>query len=152
MLKIKINNNYMSKLFSKFINRLIFLNLKQKIENFIQYGFFYWKKQLNSISIFYFFEALLKVRPLVGFYSYIIKKKNKKKIKIKPYFMNFLARWQKAIYWLSRSIKMQNEKIYLNFINEIYNIIFFEKGNTIKQKMKFYKTIILFKTSKNYKW
>lgn len=154
MLKIKKNHIYNSKLILKFINTLIFLNLKKKIEKLLIYGFFYWKKQLNTIPLFYFFEALLKLRPVMGFYIFIIIKKKKKKIKIKPHFMNFWARWQKAIYWLTHSIKFNNDKIKFSFnlINELYNIVFFEKSNSINQKIKYYKTILLFKTSKNYLW
>jgi hypothetical protein len=50
------------------------------------------------MPLFFFFQALLSVRPVIGFYLYIIKKKQKKTIKIKPYYMSFLGRWQKAIY------------------------------------------------------
>lgn len=41
MLKIKKNHIYNSKLILKFINTLIFLNLKKKIEKLLIYGFFY---------------------------------------------------------------------------------------------------------------
>ncbi len=152
MLKTKKDQLYFSNLFLKFINTLIFCNLKLKIETWIYNCFFYWKRQLNSIPLFYFFESLLKVRPLIGFYIYAIKKKNKKRLKIKPYFMRYPARWQKAIYWLSRSVKIEKEKLFFNLINELYCIVFLEKSNTLRQKMKYYKTILLFKTSKNFKW
>jgi ribosomal protein S7 len=154
MLKIKNENVYISKLLLKFINTFIFKNLKIKIEKLIYFSFFYWKKELNTIPIYYFFETIFQVRPLIGFYIYIIKKKKKKKIKIKPYFMNFLSRWQKAIYWLTRSIKIElgKQKFYFSIINEFYRVIFLGKSNTLQQKIKFYKTILLFKTSKNYKW
>ena len=154
MLKIKTDNIFISKLFHKFINHLIYTSLKIKIEKLILFSFFYWKKQLNSIPLFYFFEALLKVRPLIGFYIFIIKNKKQQKIKIKPYFMNLYSRWQKAIYWFSRSLKMETGKLNLPyiFINELYNIVFLEKSNTLVQKIKYYKTILLFKTSKNYNW
>lgn len=154
MLKTKKDYIYNSKLLLKFINTLIFLNLKKKIEKLLIFSFFYWKKQLNTIPIFYFFESLLKLRPVMGFYIFVIIKKKKKKIKIKPHFMNFWARWQKAIYWLTRSIKFDKEKTKFSFIlmNELYNIVFFEKSNSINQKTKHYKTILLFKTTKNYLW
>jgi hypothetical protein len=42
--------------------------------------------------VFYFFEALLKLKPVMGFYLFIITKKQKKKIKIKPHFMGLSAR------------------------------------------------------------
>ena len=152
MLKIKTENVYLSKLILKFINILIFVTLKTKMEKFLYFSFFYWKKLLNTIPLFYFFETLLKIRPVIGFYIYIIKINKKNKIKIKPYFMTFTARLQKAIYWLSRSIKIEKEKLSFNIINEFYNIVFFNRSNALLQKMKFYKTILLFKTSKRYKW
>lgn len=152
MINNKVESVYFSKIFIKFLNSFIFFTLKLKIEKNIFFSFFYWKKQLNTICIFYLFESLFKIRPLIGFYIYIIKKKKKKKIKIKPYFLTFWARWQKAIYWLSRSIKIQVENFCFNIINEFYNIIFFDHSNALLQKIKYYKTILLFKTSKHYKW
>lgn len=154
MYLIKNKNLYSSNLYSKFINNLIYTNIKNKIENLIQYSFYYWKKLLGNSCFFYFLESLLKIRPLIGFYVYIVKKKKKKQIKIKPYFMSFKNRWQKAIYWLSRSLKMDIGKhnISVNIINEIYNIVFLDKSNSLKQKTKYYKTILSFKSSKNFKW
>ena len=92
MYLIKRDNIFLSKLFSKFINNLIYTNLKKKINNIIFNSFYYLKKLLGTNSIFFFFESLIKLRPLVGFYVYVIKKKKKKSIKIKPHFMNFKNR------------------------------------------------------------
>ena len=154
MLLIKKSNLYTSHLFNKFINKLIYKNLKKKIEHLIYNSFFYWKKLLGNSSVFYFFESLLKIRPLINFYIYTVKKKKKKQIKIKPYFMSFRNRWHKAIYWLSRSLKMDigKQNIIINMINELYNINFLDKSQSLKQKAKHYKTILSFKTSKNFKW
>ena len=152
MIKNNVESVYLSKIFLKFINSFIFLHLKIKIEKQIFVSFFFWKRQLNTVCLFYLFESLLKIRPLIGFYIYVIKKKRKKKIKIIPYFLTLWARWQKAIYWLSRSIKMQKLKFSFKIINELYNLIIFENSNALTQKWKYYKTIILFKTSKHYKW
>lgn len=150
----KKNNIFFSKLISKLINNLIYNNLKKKIENLIYLSFFYWKKYLGTSPIYFFFESVLKLRPLVGFYIYVAKKKKKKRIKIKPYFMNFKNRWLKAIFWFSRSLKidMGRQNLPVNIINEIFSIIFLEKGHSLKQKAKYYKTILSFKTSKNFKW
>ncbi len=41
MLKTKTDHLYMSKLFLKFLNTLIFFNLKLKMEKLIYLGFFY---------------------------------------------------------------------------------------------------------------
>jgi len=89
----------------------------------------------------------------MGFYVYIIKKKNKKKIKIKPYYMSFKGRWLKAIYWLTRAIKMEQDrqKFYLNVLDELYGVVMLGKSKALKQKIKFYQTILKFKSSKNYK-
>ena len=154
MYLIKKDNIFLSKLFSKFINNLIYTNLKKKINNIIFNSFYYWKKLLGTNSIFFFFESLIKLRPLVGFYVYVIKKKKKKSIKIKPHFMNFKNRWLKAIFWLSRSLKINISKnsLLINFINELYSIVFLDRGNSLQQKTKYYKTILSFKTSKNFKW
>ena len=154
LLKLKRDNIYMSKLFLKFINSFIFTSLKFKMEKLIYNTFFFWKKQLNIIPLFFLFEALFKIRPLIGFYIYIVKTKQNKKIKIKPHFMPFEARWKKAIYWLSRSIKIDRDKqsFFSNIINEVLNITTLEKGISLQQKIKYYKTILSFKTSKNYIW
>lgn len=151
---IKHENIYMSKLLLKFINAFLFTNLKIKIEKLVYYSFFYWKKQSNNLALFYLFEALFKIRPLIGFYIYIIKTKQTKKIKIRPYFMPFEARWQKAIYWFSRSIKMENQKqsFLLTVSDELYNVTQLDKSSSLSQKIKYYKTILSFKTSKNYTW
>jgi len=41
MLKIKKDYIYMSKLLLKFLNTLIFLNFKRKMEKLLIFGFFY---------------------------------------------------------------------------------------------------------------
>lgn len=53
--------------------------------------FFFEKKPIKHHH-FFFFQALLEVRPLIGFYLYISKKKQKKIIKIKPYYLSFIGR------------------------------------------------------------
>lgn len=154
MLKTKIDYLYMSQLFLKFLNTLIFFNLKLKMEKLIYLSFFYWKKKYKTTPLFFFFQALLSVRPLIGFYLYIIKKKQKKTIKIKPYYMSFLGRWQKAIYWFTRIFKIEHTKKGLSHIilYEIYNITYNNLSPILKQKIKFYQTILFFKSTKNYKW
>lgn len=154
LLKTKIEYIYMSKLFLKFLNTLIFFNLKIKIEKFIYVSFFLWKKTYKTTPLFFFFQALLEVRPLIGFYLYISKKKQKKIIKIKPYYLSFIGRWQKAIYWFTRGLKtnLYMHGFYTSFVQELFNITYLNVSNVLKQKLKFYQTILLFKSTKNYKW
>lgn len=154
MLKTKIDHLYMSKLFLKFLNTLIFFNLKLKMEKLIYLSFFYWKKKYKTAPLYFFFQALLAVRPLIGFYLYVIKKKQKKTIKIKPYYMSFSGRWQKAIYWFTRIFKIEHTTKGLSngIMYEIYNISYAHSSPVLKQKIKFYQTILFFKSTKNYKW
>lgn len=154
MLKAKMDFLYMSKLFLKFLNTLIFFNFKLKMENLIYASFFFWKKKYKTTPLFFFFQALLTARPLIGFYLYIIKKKQKKTIKIKPYYMSFKGRWQKAIYWFTRFFKIEHTRTGLitTIIYEIYNITYSNVSSILKQKIKFYQTILFFKSTKNYKW
>lgn len=62
------------------------------------FSIFYWKKHGLGTFMYYFLEALLKVRPLIGLYTYIIKNKKRIIIKICPHYMAFIARWRKALY------------------------------------------------------
>ena len=39
-----------------------------------------------------------------------------------------------------------------NITNELLDTINTEKSNSVQQKVKYYKTILRFKTSKNYTW
>lgn len=41
--------------------------------------------------------------------------------------------------------------MYFNIINELYDVVFFDKSNALCQKIKHYKTILMFKSSKNLK-
>ena len=151
---LKKDNIYMSKLLLKFTNLFIYTNLKKKVEKKIYISFFFWKKQFNYNPLFFFFESLLKLRPILGFYIYIVKKKKIKKIKIKQFFMKFNNRWKKAIYWISRSIKIIKNDITfaIAITNELYNISILNGGQALLQKSKHYKALTVHKTSKNLRW
>jgi hypothetical protein len=40
---------------------------------------------------------------------------------------------------------------YTSFVQELFNITYLNVSNVLKQKLKFYQTILLFKSTKNYK-
>lgn len=62
------------------------------MEKLILVSFFLWKKAFFVLPILSMYEALVKIRPLVGFYLYFIKKKRKKIFKIIPYYMSIISR------------------------------------------------------------
>lgn len=68
--------------------------------------------------------------------------------------MTFMGRWQKAIYWFTRVFKIEQTKkgLYNIILQEIYNITCLNVSPILKQKIKFYQTILFFKSTKNYKW
>lgn len=149
----KRDNIFQSKLFLKFINNWCFLKLKIKIEQNVYQACFYWKKYLGFLFILYFFESIITIRPLIGFYRYIIKKKRRKIIKIIPHYMSYYSRWNKGIFWFVRSIQIRYEnKLYLKVINELFDINFLKISSAIKHKLLNYKIVVLYKSSKNYKW
>lgn len=150
---LNYDGHYLSTIFLKFINNWIFWRVKAKMEKLILVSFFLWKKAFFVLPILSMYEALVKIRPLVGFYLYFIKKKRKKIFKIIPYYMSIISRWRKAVYWLSLSIKSSFYTSILNRIfHEFYSINFFQKSKAINQKYKYYKLILLHKSSKHYKW
>jgi len=68
--------------------------------------------------------------------------------------MSFSGRWQKAIYWFTRIFKIEHTTKGLSngVMYEIYNISYANNSPVLKQKIKFYQTILFFKSTKNYKW
>jgi len=63
--------------------------MKLRAEKIIYHACFSLKKFLFVIPVFYLIEALLKIRPLVGFKLYKSKKKRKKLLKLSPYYIPF---------------------------------------------------------------
>jgi len=64
--------NYIEGIFStrwisKFINKWFFIGEQQKVEGFLYASFFLIKKKLKIAPVFFFFEALEKLKPIVGF-------------------------------------------------------------------------------------
>jgi len=108
---------------------------------------------LGLIPQVYVSAAIGKLRPSVGFYLYIIKKRRKKVFKVRPYYMPYSVRWQKSMSWIRMAISNRNEnKFYLRLLNEVYLVLFYTKGFSLALKTKHYKIILLYKSSKHYKW
>jgi ribosomal protein S7 len=110
---------------------------------------------LNCCPIFFFFEVLEKIKPSIGLKFYKKKHKKKKftKVTATPLFLTLSAQYRKAIYWLSKSIKVRHEKkLILKIVNELYGINFLNVGESLKKKTEYYKFGVMFKVTKRFKW
>lgn len=155
-----INNFYIegifrSKWFSKLINHWFFSGLHYKAEKLFYLSFYLLKSKLNCCPIFFLFEALEKIKPIVGLKIY--KKKHKKKKMIKttaiPFFLTISLQYKKAIFWLSKSIQLRFEKkLTAKISNELYAINILNGGESLKKKKECYKYAVMFKTAKRFKW
>jgi len=132
----------------------IFLCIRFRIEKFSNEILFLWKKKLNCPFIFFFLEAIYKLKPILGYNLFIVKKKNRKKlIKIHPFLLNERMRTNRAIFWLCRAIKLRVEFSFtLKVLCEIFSINFLHTSLALLQKIKSYTIISVNKTSKNYLW
>lgn len=108
------------------------------------------KSKLNCCPIFFFFEALEKIKPIIGLKFY--KQKKRIKITVIPYFLTLASQYKKAIFWISKAIKLRFEKKLISKIsNELYAINVLNLGESLKKKKECYKYAIMFKTVKRFK-
>lgn len=150
--------NYMegtfnSRWISKFINQWFFLGKQQKIERLLYASFFIIKKKLKLSPIFFFFEALEKLKPVIGLKLY--RKKQRKIIKVNavPYLLEVPLRYKKAIRWLAQAIKMQTSgSLKFNIFKEMYAINVFKASLSQKKKKEYYKYAVMYKRNKQFKW
>jgi hypothetical protein len=145
--------NFCSSLYFKFLNNWIFLSIRFKMERFGNEILFIWKKRLNFGFLFFFFESLLRLKPIIGYHIFIINRNRKKLIKIHPYLLNEIVRWRRSIIWFCRSVRLSAEGSFIDkILAEVYNITFLNKSNALLYKIKHYTIISNHKTSKNYLW
>ncbi len=144
---------FWSKWLLKFINKFIFTGKKYLVEKIIYLSFFYIKKNLNSSAIFFFFEVLERIKPIVGLKFYTLKKRKLKRITAVPYIVSISLQYKKAIFWLVNAIKLRKEKEwFLKIFQEFYDILLNKTGHSFLKKKEFYRYVILFKTAKKFKW
>jgi hypothetical protein len=148
-----IKINFCSALYCKFLNNWISLGIRFKIERFGYETLFIWKKRLNFNFLFFFLESITRLKPIIGYYLFIINRNRKKLIKIHPYLLNENIRWRRSILWFCRSVQISTEfTLVSKVLSEVYNINFLNKSNALLYKIKHYTTISTYKTSKNYLW
>jgi ribosomal protein S7 len=144
---------FQSKWLSKFINKLTLFGKTGKIERLVYLTFFFIKKELSICPMFFFFEVLEKVRPVIGLKIY---KKKGRKVTTKtamPIKLNTTAQYKKAIFWLRLSISVKEEKQLVSKIfQEFYDTLILDAGNSLKKKKTYYKYAVLFKATRKFKW
>lgn len=122
-------------------------------EKMLYFSFFLIKKRLSGCAFFFFFEILEKIKPMIGLKLYLVQKKKIQRTIAIPYILRISLQYKKAMFWLSNAIKIRKEKKWsLKLFHEFYDIILNKMGNAFLKKKDFYKYVILFKTTKKFKW
>jgi ribosomal protein S7 len=69
-----------------------------------------------------------------------------------PFILDNLAQYKKSIYWLVKAIKLRKEFFLTDkVIKEFYDIIFYNKGDSLKKKKNYYRYAVIFKSGTKYK-
>lgn len=122
-------------------------------EYIISSVFFLFKKKLRIAPLFFFFEVIEKIKPIVGLKLY---KKQRKKINgviALPYLLDIPLRYKKAIFWLSRAIKLRvGSTFFVKIFQEFYDILFLNSGLSYKKKKEYYGYSMLYKKVHKFKW
>lgn len=150
-----IEGTFYSKWFSKFINHWFFSGVNFQTEKLFYLSFFFFKSKLNCCPLFFFFEALEKIKPFIGLKLYKKKHKKNKIVKVTaiPYFFKLPLQYKKGIFWLAKASQLRVEKnLIQKIVNELYSINILNSGESLKKKMELYKYAVLFKTTKRFKW
>jgi len=141
-------------LVSKFINIFFFSGLKESIEKIIYFTFKFLKRKLNvKTPLFYFFECIEHLRPILG-----LKKKLNffnivKKTQYITYYLKSNKSYNIAITWFYFEIKLKKKTILLQKIfNEIVNLNLFNLGISLQRKYQHYHFCVEYKNNKNYRW
>jgi ribosomal protein S7 len=67
-------------------------------EKILYFSFFLLKKKLSGCAIFFFFEVLEKIKPIVGIKLYKFQKRKIKRITAVPYIVRASLQYKKAIF------------------------------------------------------
>jgi len=135
------------------MNQWFFNGKQNKIEKLIYSLFFAFKSKYKESLIFYFFEILEKIKPIIGLKLYKNNSRKVKKSDATTMLLQITSQYKKAIFWLSRAIKLRKEKsLSTKIYNEFVDILFNNTGFALKKKKEHYKLTVLFKTRRKFKW
>ena len=150
-IRLYLEGNFKSIWLSRYINSLSYKGKNFLIEKLIYSVFYFFKKCFNIHSIFFLFEALERLKPVIGLKLHRIVKSKRKKIYAYPVIINNRIRHRKAMYWLIKSVKRRKELSFLIKMNkELENILFNEMTESIRKKKEYYNHAILFKSVKKF--
>lgn len=146
--------NYNTHILTKFLNHYIFFTIRKKIFTLMKLVIVVWKKYLNTSFLVFFFEAIYKIKPSLGFHFYILKRKNRKRIiKLKVFLMGKNTRLNKSIFWLYSSIaRYKDLSLVSKILGEIYYLNFYNKSYALNYKLTHYNIILNHKLSKHFFW
>jgi len=85
------------KFFFIFINKLALSIIRSKLVKVLESTIIYFKLNLNLNFFFFLFEAISKIKPIMGAYIFIIEKKKKKTRQLYPYILTKDNRFKKAL-------------------------------------------------------
>lgn len=127
--------------------------MRQKSERIIYLSLFFVKKKIKVCPLYFFFEVLEKVKPVIGLKIY--KRYNRKinKVTAISYILNVSKRYKKAIFWLSKAIKLHvGSNLFIKIFRELYETVYLNSSLSLKKKRKYYDYVLLFKKAKRFKW
>jgi ribosomal protein S7 len=144
---------FRSKWLSKLLNSWFFFGQQQQVEFLVYASFFLMKKKLDVCPLFYFFEVLEKIKPMLGLKIYKQKNRKVNKHLIVPYILKVSVRYKKAIYWFIRAVKTQKGGVLIKVVQEILDVLFSVNSSVcILKKKECYNHALLFKKAKKFKW
>lgn len=149
---IYLEGFFRSKWLSKFINCFLFCGKQQHVESLIYMSFLYIKKHHNTRPLFIYFEALERIKPVLGLRVFQQKNRKLNRHLIVPYFLKESLRYKKAISWVVRSLKSQRCNILTN-VKGLLDVLFNASLSVcLLKKKECYGHALLFKKTKKFRW
>lgn len=132
---------------SKILNKLTLNGQKEKVENNTYKHILKLKEQKQN-SFLILFYALEIIKPIF-FLNKTVKRGKTFEIG-SPLFG--IKQYLISIAWLTKNLKRKGFNFKVNLISEIFSIVFFSKGISLKQKKLSYKKIIKNKAFIHFRW
>lgn len=147
------NNIFFSNWINSFITILLTKGNKHCIENSLYFAFILIKKKFNVCCLFLYFEIVEKLKSVVNLKITKLPKKKSYIIKVVPNIITFSKQYKKGIRWLSKALKKQKKNPFsILCIFEFYNIIYKKTSISLLTKLDYYKYLLKFNLTKNFKF
>lgn len=136
---LKVVNERLSKSFINFRSKFVSKGNSSQIEHSILNAFKLIKKKIKTNPFFFFFEAVERVR--FSILLQVFERKKKKTIKkiVIPKLIKKWIRYKRALYLLSKSIKLRKDYFLHDKIsNELIEITLYKKSSMYLKKREIY--------------